>query len=379
MADRSAVESIAGFTLSAVATAPAWPPVVTQVVDLLPMLTETFGEIPVVRGQNQLRPSTGQGQSVQIGRVSRGNVNLWPTYNALEHVWAAVLGRMAYSQSGTLLPEEIVPGAYAHTYEIDPVWRSHAWTLDDGVTLDSGVMLNQQIVPHGTYAVDRGDVVWEFAGACLTGVAFSSSPARMDMQLLGIGHSLSLSSVTNPDLSGVPKPAWQDVRHLDLTLRIGTQSTVTALSGADDVAPALFSVSMRHQIATQQRLDSGLYIGHPRRTGVPLVRGRISLPRYSDDVQHLRAIASDQLMIEAVYTGPEIAATGINYELGIYLPSVRLVQPQLPTRAGGRLYDQNYQLQASVPRETYAGMPATIAPSPIIVRLVTDSAVHPLY
>ena len=378
MAERFGVGTVAGFEIGDVVDISTWPPTVATVTKLLPMLSESVAEQPISTGQPRRLPAQGVEPGALLSLVSAGLISLQATYNDLEHVWAVALGRMPYSVSTVRRPEEIVPGAYRHTYEIDPTYHSHAWRLNDGVLLDDGIDINQQQITHGVFAVDRGDVVHETNGVSIDTLQFISTNRAVLLNLGVIGHQLNLASITNPDLSGVTKPAWEPVQHVDADIRLGTQSTITPLGTGDRIDVATMRISLANRVVARQTLDSGLYISAPRRGRMQTLTGGINLPRYANDTLYNRARTGEQLMMQAVYTGPEIDATGIDYELGIYLPSVKLVSPVLPTR-GARINTQDYTLQISTAPEAQAGMPATIEQSPIIVQLVTDSSVHPLY
>ena len=376
--DRTAAVTIAGIAKSGPLFAPTWPPPVVPVTMVLPMLSESLGLFPVL-GRTPTQDVKYVSRGVQLAERHRGSLPLSATFNGLELIWALGLGRAAFTIGGTDNPEEIVPGAYRHTFELDLDFHSHAWAFDEGVEFDGGVAFDQQMVRNSTVAIDKSlEAVWESRGATIQSLGFDDDGGTARINLGILSHSLDRDSATNTDLTSLVCPPWQHLRPEARTIRIGPQSEVTPLDSSHDQRVESWSMTINNALSSGQTQDSGLYIGEPRRRGVPLLSATVNLPRWSSDTLIDFAQAQSDVMASVVYTGDEIAATGENWELGIYFPSVRLVEPKIPTR-GAQVYGQSYLLDLSAPDAPMAGMPATALLSPIIVQAVTDSAANPLF
>lgn len=378
MADRIGAASAGGLALSPAVTERTWPPAPSVVSKLLPLLNEGMVVNPIITLQDLLSPEVGQAPSIQRAKVYGGPLSVHATYNDIELLWGLWLGREAFSIGGTAQPEMLAAGVYRHTFEIDPQYHSHAWTFEEGVQLGSGVTIGHQILPSGTLAIEKEDVLWEFRGWQVIAGVFSAGPRETKIRLNSVAYDLDLASVTNPDLSAASLPSFEDIRLLDMTLRIGPQSTITPLDSSNDVDVDRFQFGLTYSVSVEQRADSGLFIGEPRRVGVPQIRGVLGKPRYSDDVQSNRAFDSTPQMASAVFEGPEIGATGFNYELGVYFPHLELTNPNMAVR-GAELIREDYAFQAGVPGDDYAGMPATTRRTPIIVQVVSGESGHVFY
>lgn len=379
MADRTGLATVAGLALSPSVTSETWPPGATTVTQLLPLLRESLAERPLNTPQNRQMPTTGPQAGALLGRLAAGNLIVSPTLNGSELIWALIMGRMRYSDGVSTYPLEIVPGAYRHVYEVDDLYHAHAWRLNDGVLLDDGVDLDQQMLQHGTTVVDKGgESAWQFIGTNIARARLRTGDRESRLELETLCHSLEKDSVSNPNLDGATKPSWQHVEHVRLTFRIGPQSTITPLGPSDEFKLDTFDFEINHGIEGRQRSDTGFYIGAPRRARPPQFAATLSLPRVDSETLDDWARSSTRLMASATYDGAEIASTGEFYRFTIWMPDAILVENESPTD-GGRVYAQRYGMFLNTPNEAVAGIPVTAELSPIVIEMQTDSGVNPFY
>lgn len=301
-------------------------------------------------------------------------------YDGIARVWAMALGRMAKVLGGVDNPETLAVGAYRHTIEIDPAMHSHAWQLDSGVRLDDAVLLEQQLARRATLVVQHGAVsTWEFKSAMLNGLTLTSTTRRTRIALSWLAHSLDRASVINPNLDAAIEPLWQPLGFDEMEFRIAPFSDSTALDSGDSITVGSMRLTIANRLVSRQTEGSGYFIGEPKRNALPTITGAFVLPRYEADTLLDWARDKAELMLSAVYTGPEIAATGVAYELGLYVPSLTLSEVSMPT-TGPRQTRQAFTFEATVPTLPAAGMPTTQdAATPFIVQVVDDESGNALY
>lgn len=370
----------AAIRREAIVSVPTWPAVSPAAADVLLLFrTHDVDERPQLTSHARHTPQGGHQAGSQVAKVSSGPMTLDGVYNGMAVVWAMALGRMAKRIGGTTNPETLASGAYRHTIEIDPVLHSHAWELGSGVQLGDGLLIGQQLARRCTLAIDHGVSTWAFKSAMVNQLELRAGVRDVSIGLSWLAHSLDRSSVTNPDLDSITQPNWLDLVFHQLELRIGPYSASTALDANDAAQLSGFRLQLNNNLVARRTEDSGLYMGEPKRQSLPVVSGAFTAPRYESDALTAWVNANTTLMASAVFTGPKIASTGFNYELGIYLPTITLREANLPTEGSGQ-QQQAYTFEATAPRAAAAGMPSVqSAETPLIVQVTDDNSAHALY
>lgn len=378
MATSAGFMTKAAIRREALVTTPTWPaasPVAANV--LLPMLSHDVDERPAWQAHARLEPAAYQAGSQRARRAS-GPMVLEGVYNGLAVVWALALGRMAYRIGGTANPETLTSGAYRHTIEVDPVLHSHAWELGNGAQLGD-LLVGQQLARRATLAIDHQVSTWEFLSGMINTLTFSANPQAITIALTWRAHALDQGSGTNPNLTSVTQPSWVPLTFHELEFRIGAYSASTALDSGDAINISEFQFQLDNQLVTRQTESSGLYIAEPKRSGLPTVTGGFVVPRYEADTLKAWALANTTLMASAVFTGSEIAATGENYTLAIYFPTLTLNRLNMDTGDSGQ-QRQAFSFTATSPSAAAAGMPSTqSAETPLIVQVTDADSAKPLY
>lgn len=376
----------AGFLTSAalrreaLVTAPTWPAAAPAAANVrLPLLSADIDERPVWQSHARQTPEGGRQAGSPTGLICSGPMTLYGVYNRLAPIWAMALGRMAKRLGGTDNPETLASGAYRHTMEIDPQLHAHAWELGGGVELGDGILIGQQLARRATLVLDYGVSAWEFLSAMVGSLALQIGPRRATMNLNWLAHSLDQSSATNPNLSSVDQPDWVELCLQDLDVRLAPYSASTALDAGDAIEVSSFGLFVANHLAGRQTESSGLYIAEPKRTAMPSVTGTLTQPFYESDTLTAWASASTELMLSAVFTGPEIASTGVNYSLEIYCPSITLRERRVRIE-GQSMPVPGYTFEATSPSAAAAGMPAAqSAETPLMVRVTDEDSNHALY
>jgi hypothetical protein len=103
----------------------------------------------------------------------------------------------------------------------------------------------------------------------------------------------------------------------------------------------------------------------------------MSFPNLTTTARLFAQRAKTPYMLSLVFTGAEIAATGEDAMLSLYLPRLVLTQPQVIWNGAG-LIGEGLSFECLIPAQAAAGFPATQRLSPLIVELVTPNSVHPL-
>ena len=341
-------------------------------VDLLPLLSENVRDVPVTQEIARVQPRSGvSARTLRAVRVD-GPMSLLAVYDGLEAVWAWALG---LQHSGR--PTELASGAYQHLYELDPLAHSHAWPF--GAFNAGDVDFNQQLVRRATLAVERTVSVWEHLSTMVRSLTVYASPNRVSLALNLVGHSTDRASATNTTagLAALSEPDWQVIEFHQLEARLAPVSAETALDGDDAISLTSLRLDVSHHLKTRQRRDTGLYIGEPRRDQLPAVFGSLTAPYYDSDTLVGWARAQTVLMAELRFTGPEIAATGYNYQLCFWLPALQLEAAEAGTQ-GAADREQNLNFRASVSETAPAGFPSVGVPGPLYVELVSADEINPL-
>jgi hypothetical protein len=213
----------------------------------------------------------------------------------------------------------------------------------------------------------------------VNGISLNAAPGGVTLAVEWLAYGLDRASATNPDLSALTPPLSIPLQFEQLELRLAPYSASTALDSGDAVSVNQFSVALDNALSARQTEASGLYIGEPKRGDFPGITGALRLPRYEADTLAGWAAAKTALMLSAVFTGPEIAATGEYFQVGIYLPTITLLEADLST-SGPEQHEPSFTFEATTPSAAAAGMPVVQdAPAPLIVQVTDSDANHPLY
>jgi hypothetical protein len=370
----------AAIRREALVATPTWPGAAPAAADvLLPMLSHDVDERAAWSSHARLSPAVGRQAGTQRARRVTGPMSLEATYNGLAVLWALALGRQAYRIGGTDNPETLAAGAYQHTLEIDPAHHSHAWELGCGVELGDGVDVGQQLARRCTLAIDHQVSCWEFLSGMVNTFALSASPTDCTIEITWRGHSLDQASGTNGDLDAVTQPDWVPIQFHELEFRIGAYSDSAALDGDDAIAITEFRLEIDNHLEMRQTEASGLYPGEPKRTEPVTITGGFVAPRYEADTLKAWARANTALMASAVFTGPQIAATGEFYELAIWLPTITLTISNMDTGSAD-MQRQAFSFEATSPSAAAAGMPSVQDDeSPLIVQVTDEDSTKPLW
>lgn len=371
-----------GFALEPVVYADTWPAVTAATVS-----AQLGPSQLAMNGQALLRYQTEREALIAILLATRARQEsaasaLYPVrYEGLEATWAAALGYQARSIGGTTFPAEIVSGAYRHRFELAPRLRGEPWTLADGFTLGSGMIQGQQRIRRGTLAALISTVsVHELLSAMVTswGLSASSNTAwglAVDYQGYSVSYTSSVNTVAGMQALGgitAPRALWQQT-----VIRLAPYSDSTALDSGDIVNPSAIALQVDNRLRVAQSRRTGLAIEQPTRGDLPTVTGTLTFPRYTADTLLAAQRAGTPYMMDVTITGGQIAATGENYQLALYLPTITLDTVTVGT-VGPELTSLAVAFTARAPRVAAAGFPATALNPALILEVVSGSSTHPL-
>lgn len=369
----------AAIRREAIVTTPTWPAAAPAAANvLLPMTSHDVDERPAWTSHARALP-LGRQAGVQTARRCTGPLVMDAMYNGLAVIWALALGRTAYRLSGTANPQQLAVGAYKHTIEIDPMLHSHCWEIGSGVRLGDGVKVGQQLARRCTLAIDHRVSTWEFLSGMINTIGLSSGPGGTELELTWRAHSLDQASATNANLNSVTQPSWEPIDFHHLDFRLGAYSASTALDSGDSISLSEFRLDVDNMLEMRQTESSGLYPGEPRRTQPVQVSGGFVVPRYEADTLRAWELDNTTLMATAVFTGPAIGATGQDYKLALYLPTVHLMRLNLDTGDSGQ-QRQAFGFECTSPAAAAAGMPTVQDDdTPLIVQVTDADSAKPLF
>jgi hypothetical protein len=289
-------------------------------------------------------------------------------YQGLEALLAAALGYMPAA-----LPTPLGSGAYRHLYEVSADLAAEPWPTSDGQPAGT------RLVRRGTFAAWRQVSTWEVRSCMVQSLALVSDGERVTGAVALVGAALSQdSSVNTPAaLQALPVCGWPLVGVRQGQLRLGPASPTTALTDVNDVCYSTCEVRLENQIAAPFGPRTGLAPEEYARTAPPVLTLSFDTPRYQSDGWLQTWQARTLLMGELRFSGPQVAGSPQAYQLTWYLPALRLtdVRPS-PVQVG--LPSVRHVVQAEVPAQPAAGMPATSQPGPVGVEVVCGVANNPL-
>lgn len=379
MATATGFKTKAAIRREALVVAPTWPAATPSAANLLlPMLSHDLDERPAWTSVARLSPQ-GRQASTQTARRVTGPMSLEAVYNGMAPLWALALGRAAYSISSTANPQTLATGAYRHTIEIDPALHSHTWEIGSGVPLGSVALIGQQLARRCTLAIDTQVSTWEILSAMVNTFILTASPTGVEIDLTWRGHSMNQASATNPNLNSVTQPAFVPLEFHELDFRLKAYSASVSLDSSHGVPISEFELEIDNKLEMRQTEASGLYPGEPKRTEPATVSGAFVVPRYESDTLKAFARANTALMASAIFTGPAIGATGQNYKLEIWLPTLTITTLNMDTGGPGQ-QRQAFSFESTSPSSAAAGFPSVqSAETPLIVRLVDADSAKPLF
>lgn len=370
-----------GFKREALLYTNTWPSAAAIAVDtLLPVGEEALAEHATL-AYSTTRTSNGSATHADVVAQDAAAPKTFDVrYQGLETIWACALGFQAKRISGTVFPEQLAVGAYKHRFEIDARLHGEAWELGDGFLLGE-LTLGQQKVRRMTAASYRGGIsVWEAKSVMVNTLELSGAPGQaLSMTLDTIAHSVSNTSVINTTtvvnaLSNVlaPRVLW----HAGV-FRLRPYSTSTALSGSDVISTQGASVRLSNTLERSAGRRTGLFTEEPQRSTVAEVTGSLTLPRYLVDTLILAQRAGTAYMMDIKFTGGQIAATGQNYALNLYFPTMHFPTTDVRTSGPGRI-PVTLPFTCREPTAAAAGMPATHHLGALTVEVVSGLATNPL-
>jgi len=365
----SGTATIAGFAVESATDGSQWPAIAAaQVTERWPIVSADFdpgmSQAPVVTRAQTLGPTgvdvVSQAPSVRVAFRWR--------YQGLDSLLACALGYMPAA-----LPTPLGTTAYRHLYEVSADLEATPWPTADAQPPTT------RLVRRGTFAAWRQVSTWEVLSCMVQSLALVSDGERVTGAVTLVGAGLSQVSTVNTAaaLQALPGCGWPllGVRHG--RLRLGLASPTTPLSSANDVCYSTCAVRLDNQLAASYGPRTGLAPEQYGRTTPPALTLTVDTPRYLSDAWLQTWQAQTTLMGELRFLGPQVGGSGQAYQLTWYLPALRLtdVRPS-PVQVG--LPSVRHVLQAEVPAQPAAGMPATAQPGPVGVEVVSGARHHPL-
>jgi hypothetical protein len=345
---------------------------------LIPFLQESVREVPDRVSPPVVWPGAYETAPRLHGKRTSGDLTLQLTYEGIEQVWAMALGHQAKRYGGTVFPQQLAVGAYKHRFEVAADLWGHGWLAGlCGFRAGDGLTAGQRMVRRGTLVVDKSVSAWE-AKSCMVGsLELEAAPDGLALSLGLVGHSLSRASGINPNLTGLEDPDLEPVEYHDLEFRLGAQSASTALDSSTAFQVSGLRLSLDNRLGAPMTPHTAPYLDEPARVGKAVVQGRLNLPRYTADTLLTWCINGTTLMASCTWTGPQIAATGQNFALTLWLPHVVIEDVEAPTQ-GPQRQQLAVAFRAFAPTITCAGFPTTVLSGPLVVEVVSALATNPL-
>lgn len=358
-----------------------WPSVDPAVpTEILPLLAESIG--PEV-GSLSVSTVDDKNQSsfpVIATEGGAGELLLECRYSGLEFLFAAALGFSAPRISGVVIPESLGGGAYRHLIEIDSRLHGETWLAGEGwIANDPELIAGLQKLRRGTYVCDKAIRLWETKSAVPLGLVLNGNAnSIVSVSTSFIGYQTTLGSHADTDLSGLSCTTPR-VSYNDLTLRATTldNAPLTDDHIVDDITG--FNISLNNNLRSILTRDTGKFPDEPARGSPAAIGGAFALPTYtaSNEAFSFLYQEGDELVMMFEFVGDEIGASGENYTLRVYLPSVKITGVSIEVGGPSQL-QQNYQFTCAKPASTPSGFPDNIKNGSMMIELINDVDQHPL-
>jgi hypothetical protein len=358
-----------------------WPSATpATATSILPLLAEGVG--PEL-GTAAVVPIDNDGQAfpgLKVAEGAGGELLLDCRYSGLEFVFAAALGIEAKRIGATVMPEVLGGGAYRHLFEIDPHLEGQAWLAGEGwISNDTGLISGLQKLRRGSYIIDKSVLIWEALSCMLLGLNIGGNGNAPVVVNSGIvGHSMTMGTTVSNDLSGLTCTS-ERVLYTDMTMSIAPLTD--APLDATHVLPEVtgFQVTLNNSLSAVNTQDTREHPDEPSRTAALEVRGGFAIPSYKDENDDLAfEYQIGTLLIGLIeFEGPEIAASGENFTLRIWLPLMQITGVTIEVGGPG-IIQQNYEFTCYKPQENPTGFPTNVKNGTMMIELINDTSAHPL-
>ena len=370
----------AGLAREATITSVVWPAASAALVTrLLPLLTWDVNDGGNKAGARSLASGIGPLAFDLLSLAPTLTLPLQALYEGLEPLWALACGFGPRRYGSTFNPETLATGAYRHRYELEAESGSTPWMLGEGWQLGDGLLLGQRKVKRATVAADLQAEVWELLSSMVNGWSLTMDQGRVTWTLDLLSHSKSAASAVNTatTLANALPSVAPRLLPSQAVFRIAPYSASTALNSGNAVQITSWSLRVEHNLAASFGPRTGTAPEEFLRQDVSSVTLTFVLPRHSAETWQTRWRDNSRVMADIRWTGGAIAATGFNYQLAVYLPSMQVTNAQL-SLGGAALGNDTVQCVGVIPAAAAAGFPTMHTLGPLMVELVSATATHGL-
>lgn len=183
---------------------------------------------------------------------------------------------------------------------------------------------------YATLALDRGGAVWEINGCAVRSARWRVSGGVLSLsvdfearQADESGGSQNASSTWTWTAATRLAPVWPD-----LSVELGDPLAATGIVELE--------IAIDYELSSGATQETGLVPDAPVRIGRQ-VTGSFSIPRYEATTVSTLVAGNTLVGLEAVFSNGD-------YELGFYLPGIRLTGG--PVQSGASLHRQRFEFQA---------------------------------
>lgn len=371
-----------GLAIESQITSATWPSsnaaTISALVPIDALETEVGAELQATAGTH------GYGVMTDLDRQTLPanlTLPLPVTYEGLEPLWCCALGYQPKRHGSTVFPEEVVPGAYRHRYEIDNVLQADYWTSADGWDSGDGLASSeQQKTRRLTVAATTGNVAaWEWLSAMVEQLTLHgrvNRPLTASVQFLAGTLDTTPTTNTLAALQALGTPTAPRVLWHHSVFRLGAYSASTPLDSSHNIRVSAFTLRLENRLVVTYSPRVTLTPEEHVRGDAPRITGQLTVPRYVADTLINGQRAGTTYMADLICTGEPIGVTGENYTLELYWPTIRLSAATQPVWNSAGQLSQTLGFEAYAPTTAAAGMPATIHPTPFIVQIHSSVSTH---
>jgi hypothetical protein len=192
-----------------------------------------------------------------------------------------------------------------------------------------------------TLAFDKGQSVWEYAGAKVEGFTLkgqAGKPIELIVHLIcsdldrnvgaGTNNNTTMASVTIPDTQ-------RRVHFRQATFRINSQATGALASTTDDIYPSAFEFTFKRKLSRDHVSGSDV-IQEPLDDGQPEVKLKLDFPKFTVDTYLDAWVAETYQKADIKFVGAQISGA-YYYGVNIYFPNLKLINAEAAISGAGKI------------------------------------------
>jgi len=293
----------------------------------IPLQSENISRAKTYQNDNSLDGKSGVAATYNILNTAEGTLNCTAHYENLDRLLCLFMGfenPAADADGGS--PHVPEAGVYNHLYELDDIYQSDYWQLEDlaAVKIDGSFKLGDRKTKRGTLAFAKQVSDWRYVNSVINQLTISGNPSdniTMAFDIISYAYDSYRGSYNSGNWT---LNNTEQIKTLfsDLTFKIGQVGGALTNYGISN-----FTITANKNLTNNdQDTSAGLKIIEPASGGFRDVTGSIELARYNSNTFMTIFDSTAYYYMEFDFLGNTIPGTSSTYELRIRFPKIKLTE-----------------------------------------------------